>query len=97
MPTGFIVTGPNIASQGLLFEQLSERLKTEVNGPVVTLRSGDAANLKAALKQLIRDATNQRAVNEDEGEGFFERDVGLSMFFQRLIYTDQVGTETSQL
>jgi origin recognition complex subunit 3 len=74
VPTGFIVTGPNIASQGLLFQQLSERLKTEVNGPVVTLRSGGASNLKASLKQLIRDATNQRL--NDEGEGvLYDKDV----------------------
>lgn len=70
MPTGFIVTGPNIASQGLLFQQLSERLKSEINGPVVILRSGGASNLKASLKQLIRDATNQRAADEYEGVSF---------------------------
>lgn len=74
MPTGFIVTGPNIASQGLLFQQLSERLKSEINGPVVTLRSGSATNLKASLKQLIRDATNQR-VNDDDDGVTFEKDV----------------------
>jgi origin recognition complex subunit 3 len=59
------VTGPNIASQGLLFQQLSVRLKEEINGPIVTLRSGDASNLKAVLKQLIRDSTNQRSEDED--------------------------------
>ena len=75
VPAGFIVTGPNIASQGLLFKQVSERLKTEINGPIVTLRSGDASNLKASLKQLIRDATKQRfTVEEDEGVPF-EQDV----------------------
>lgn len=66
------MTGPNIASQDLLFQQLSLRLKEEINGPVVTLRSGDASNLKAVLKQIIRDATNQRS--EDE-EIFYEQDV----------------------
>ena len=75
VPTGFIVTGPNIASQGLLFQQLSERLKSEINGPVVTLRSGSASNLKASLKQLIRDATNQRVNDEDDGPSF-DKDVG---------------------
>jgi hypothetical protein len=77
VPTGFIVTGPNIASQDLLFQQLSERLKAEINGPVVTLRSGGASNLKASLKQLIRDATNQRL--NDEGEGvLYDKDVRLA-------------------
>lgn len=79
VPAGFIVTGPNIASQSLLFKQLSERLKEEINGPIVTLRSGDASNLKAALKQLIRDATNQRSIDEEEvpfeQEVLFEQDV----------------------
>jgi len=66
LPTGFIATGPNIASQSLLFKQISDRLKLQVNGPVVTLRSGDVSNLKAALKQIIRDATNQKGVYTDE-------------------------------
>lgn len=74
VPAGFIVTGPNIASQGLLFQQLSERLKAEINGPVVILRSGGASNLKAALKQLIREATHQEANGENE-EGLFEQEV----------------------
>lgn len=74
--TGFIVTGPNIASQSLLFNQLSERLKDEINGPVVTIRSGDASNLKAVLKQLIHDATNQRLpMDEDDERVPFERNV----------------------
>ncbi|KAH8815106.1 origin recognition complex subunit 3 N-terminus-domain-containing protein [Xylogone sp. PMI_703] len=64
--TSFIVTGPNITSQDLLFEQLSERLSREINGPVITLRSGDATNLRACLKKLIRDATNQRPNGEEE-------------------------------
>ena len=67
VPAGFVVTGPNIASQSLLFNQLSERLKTEINGPIVTLRSGDVSNLKTSLKQLIRDATNQRSIDDEEG------------------------------
>jgi origin recognition complex subunit 3 len=79
VPTSFIVTGPNISSQSLLFKQLSDRLKAEINGPVVILRSGDASNLKAILKQLIRDATNQ-AANGDEDEGLsFQQDVRYSM------------------
>ncbi|KAH6666636.1 origin recognition complex subunit 3 N-terminus-domain-containing protein [Halenospora varia] len=65
VPACFIVTGPNIASQDTLFQQLSGRLKEEIDGSVVTLRSGDATNLKAVLKQVIRDATNQK-FEEDE-------------------------------
>jgi origin recognition complex subunit 3 len=75
VPAGFIVTGPNIASQDLLFGQLSSRLSTEINGPVVTLRSGEASNLKMLLKKLIRDITNQRSHDEDEDGNFLEQDV----------------------
>ncbi|KAL3423541.1 origin recognition complex subunit [Phlyctema vagabunda] len=73
IPTGFIVTGPNIASQGLLFKQLSDRLQAEVNGPTVTLQSGDASNLKAALKRLIRDATNQKPAEDDEESNLLDQ------------------------
>jgi origin recognition complex subunit 3 len=74
VPTGFIATGPNIASQSLLFKQLTTRLRTETNGPVVNLRSGGASNLKAVLKQVIRDATNQKSTDDDE-ELSIEQDV----------------------
>ncbi|CCD45497.1 similar to origin recognition complex subunit 3 [Botrytis cinerea T4] len=74
VPAGFIVTGPNIASQGLLFEQLSTRLSNEFNGPVVTLRSGESSNLKALLKKLIRDVTHQKSNGEDENDNFLEQD-----------------------
>ena len=75
VPAAFIATGPNIASQSLLFDQLSERLKLEINGPIITLRSGDASNLKAVLKQLIRDATNQRSTDGEDAGVAFEQDV----------------------
>ena len=75
VPAGFIVTGPNIASQDLLFSQLSERLSTKINGPVATLRSGEASNLKMLLKKLIRDVTNQRSTEDGEEEHFSEQDV----------------------
>jgi origin recognition complex subunit 3 len=76
VPTGFIVTGPNISSQELLFKQLSSRLKTNISGPVTILRSGDVSNMKSVLKQLIRDATNQRPTADDEEGPSFEQDVG---------------------
>ena len=60
------MTGPNISSHSLLFKQLSKRLETEIDGPNVILRSSDATNLKAVLKQLIRNATNQRSGHGDE-------------------------------
>jgi hypothetical protein len=68
IPTGLIVTGPNIASQELLFSQLADRLRSKTEALVVILRSGDAANLKTVLKKLIRDATNGKCDDEDESE-----------------------------
>jgi origin recognition complex subunit 3 len=42
-------------------------LKTEINGPVVILRSADASNLKAVIKQIIRDTTSQKpGIDNDE-------------------------------
>lgn len=62
VPAALIVTGPNIASQSLLFSQLATRVRGERLGPVITLQSGDASNLRAALKKIIRDATTQKDV-----------------------------------
>lgn len=68
LTAGFIITGPNIASQDLLFEQLSERVRTTASAKFVRLRAADAPNLKAALKKIIRDSTVRNA-DEDEDEG----------------------------
>ena len=87
VPAGFIVTGPNIASQGLLFEQLTTRLSNEFNGPVVTLRSGESSNLKALLKKLIRDVTHQKSNGEDENDNFLEQDVSQIFPNLHLIYS----------
>ncbi|KAI9745251.1 MAG: hypothetical protein M1818_001530 [Claussenomyces sp. TS43310] len=70
IPTCLIVTGPNIASQERLFSQLGDRLRSTTNGVVLSLRSGDAPNLKTALKKLIRDATNQ---SHDEGDEDYQK------------------------
>ncbi|KAB5563563.1 origin recognition complex subunit 3 N-terminus-domain-containing protein [Coniochaeta sp. 2T2.1] len=67
IPAAYIITGPNTASQSLLFDQLADGL-AEVARPakVVSLRSAEAPNLKAALKKIIRDATSR--VSDDEEE-----------------------------
>ncbi|CCC04973.1 hypothetical protein SMACR_04340 [Sordaria macrospora] len=67
IPAGFIITGPNIASQDLLFEQLSEALGKATQARFVRLRAAGVPNLKAALKKVIRDATAQ--VSSDGGGG----------------------------
>ncbi|KAK3330393.1 origin recognition complex subunit 3 N-terminus-domain-containing protein [Apodospora peruviana] len=72
IPAGFIITGPNIASQDLLFEQLAETLSDAKRAArVVRLRSAGAPNLKAALKKIINDATaslSERSEDDDIAE-----------------------------
>ncbi|KAI1466858.1 origin recognition complex subunit 3 N-terminus-domain-containing protein [Daldinia caldariorum] len=68
IPSAFIITGPNLASQDLLFEQLSEALQVQVDAKVVRLRSGDASNLKAVLKKIIHDVTARETDDENDLE-----------------------------
>jgi origin recognition complex subunit 3 len=75
IPSAFIVTGPNIASQDLLFEQLSETLQAHTKANAVRLRSGDASNLKAVLKKIIHDVTATESDDQDDLEGAVSRQV----------------------
>lgn len=71
-----IVTGPNISSQDLLFEQLAEDLGDSAKGAFVRLRSGEAPNLKATLKKIIRDGTQRSSEHVgDDAELSVGRDV----------------------
>ena len=74
IPAGIIITGPNIASQDLLFEQLAETLCNATQAKFVRLRSAEAPHLKAALKKIIRDGTARGGSGDDEHD-----DVGLSV------------------
>ncbi|KAI1118756.1 origin recognition complex subunit 3 N-terminus-domain-containing protein [Nemania sp. NC0429] len=66
IPSAFIITGPNMASQDLLFEQLSETLNQEAGARVVRLRSGDASNLRAVLRKVIHDIVSGASADGDE-------------------------------
>ncbi|KAK1690704.1 origin recognition complex subunit [Colletotrichum godetiae] len=68
IPTAFIITGPNISSQDLLFEQLSETLEDNTRSKFVRLKSSEASNLKAALKKIIEDATSRGSLNDEDVE-----------------------------
>ncbi|EPE29227.1 hypothetical protein GLAREA_00387 [Glarea lozoyensis ATCC 20868] len=92
LPSAFIVTGPNISSQSLLFNQLSTKLRSEINGPVITLRSGDATNLKSVLKIIIRTATNQLL---DEGGLSNDHNVGCKKIV--VAFQDSEAFETNIL
>ncbi|KAM3524438.1 hypothetical protein NHJ13051_004559 [Beauveria bassiana] len=67
IPTAFIVTGTNIASQDLLFEQLSETLQS-VSSRFVRLRSTEVGSLKAVLKRIIRTGTSKATDDEEEND-----------------------------
>ncbi|RGP75437.1 origin recognition complex subunit 3 [Fusarium longipes] len=66
IPSAFIITGPNIASQDLLFQQLSETLQQTTSSKFVGLRSSEASTLKATLKKVIRDVTAKVSDDEDD-------------------------------
>ncbi len=79
IPAGFIITGPNIASQDLLFEQLAENLCKGSQARFVRLRSAEAPNLKAALKKIIREAVSQGVVGGGDLDDDVEVSVGLDV------------------
>jgi origin recognition complex subunit 3 len=70
-----ILTGPNISSQGLLFEQLAEGLGGSAKTIFVRLRSAEAPNLKASLRKIIRDATQRSSHLGDDAELSVGKDV----------------------
>lgn len=72
------MTGSNIASQDLLFEQLGETLQSETKGAFIRLRSGEAPNLKATLKKIIRDVTTKTFEGQDDDfDALIAKDVGV--------------------
>ncbi|KAF7558536.1 hypothetical protein G7046_g5623 [Stylonectria norvegica] len=66
VPAAFIITGPNIASQDLLFEQLSETLQRSTPSKFIRLRSSELSTLKATLKKIVRDVTAKVEDDEDD-------------------------------
>ncbi|KAF3165355.1 hypothetical protein EYR41_008561 [Orbilia oligospora] len=69
LPTGLILTGPNIAAHGVLFEQIESRIQgVDKRGRVVILTSKDSSNLKNVLKKIIRCVTeiHDGFVDEDD-------------------------------
>ncbi|KAI0164782.1 origin recognition complex subunit 3 N-terminus-domain-containing protein [Xylariaceae sp. FL1272] len=68
VPSAFIITGPSLASQDLLFEQLSDTLQEKASSAVVRLRSSDASNLRTVLKKIIRVILSRDSGDDDEHE-----------------------------
>lgn len=81
IPAALIVTGPNIASQDLLFSQLGVESAGD-EGRFVRLRAAEAPNLKAALRKIVRDVvTRAVAAVEEDGELDIGKDVSCVFFF----------------
>lgn len=81
IPSAFIITGPDIASQDLLFDQLSENLEAKTTGKVVRLRSAEVGSLKAALKRIIQGVTTKQVSGdneEDEEDGAVAAEKGIN-------------------
>lgn len=94
IPAALIVTGPNIASQDLLFAQLSgaeDGAEAAVGGGrFVRLRAAEAPNLKAALRKIVRDVVT-RAVAAEDGEGELAVGKDVSCPFLSLTFLSYVG------
>lgn len=81
IPSAFIITGPNIASQDLLFGQLSETLQASTSCKFVRLRSSEVSTLKATLKKVIRDVTAKVSDDDDD-----DLHVGIGQDVSYLVY-----------
>ncbi|EWC46013.1 hypothetical protein DRE_04806 [Drechslerella stenobrocha 248] len=69
IPTGLVLTGPNIAAHGALFQQIESHIQTvDRLGRVAILTSKDSTNLKNVLKKAIKSITEIHDGFEDEDE-----------------------------
>lgn len=67
VPSAIILTGPSIASHGLLFDQMAESVMASDRNIFVSLTSNLAPNLKTLLKHLIQKATaSDLGADEDD-------------------------------
>ncbi|KAE8550305.1 hypothetical protein EYB25_006529 [Talaromyces marneffei] len=64
IPTSLITIGSNVSALPRLLDILHRRLTTEKCGQVILLESGDAPNLKAVLKTIIRTAVTSTSGND---------------------------------
>ena len=64
IPTALVTVGSNVSSLGRLLHRLHDKLTAAEVGGVVVLESGDAPNLKSALKNIIRAAITSTEGND---------------------------------
>lgn len=68
VPSAVILTGPSIASHGLLFDQLLTKITKSDRTIFVSLTSNLAPNLKTLLKHLIQKATTTDIGADEDDE-----------------------------
>ncbi|KAJ5981619.1 hypothetical protein N7522_013247 [Penicillium canescens] len=66
IPTALVTVGSNVSSLSRLLSRLNDQLISTEEGSVVVLESGDAPNLKTALKNIIRATVT----NTDGNDGY---------------------------
>ncbi|KAI9934423.1 hypothetical protein ASPWEDRAFT_117815 [Aspergillus wentii DTO 134E9] len=74
IPAALVTVGSNVSSLGRLLTRLNDRLSTTGEGGVVVLESGDAPNLKATLKNIIRAAITNTEGNDGYQSFLTDRD-----------------------
>lgn len=77
IPTALVTVGSNVSSLSRLLAKLNGRLIDTQEGGLVVLESGDAPNLKTALKNIIRAAITNSEGNEWYQTFLTDRDVCL--------------------
>lgn len=75
IPTALVTVGSNVSSLSRLLSRLNSHLTSLEQGGVVVLESGDAPNLKTALKNIIRGAITNTEGNEGYQELLTDRAV----------------------
>lgn len=75
IPAALVTVGSNVSSLSRLLHRLHDRLASAEAGGVVVLESGDAPNLKSALKNIIRAAITNTEGNDGYQNFLNDRDV----------------------
>ena len=76
LPAAIVVTGPGLASQTVLFEQLAATPKSGKRTSFICLSSGQAPNLKTFLKHVIsKGSSRANSLDDDEDQDEIMQDV----------------------
>lgn len=90
-----MTVGSNVSSLSRLLSRLNDQLTAAGDGSVVVLESGDAPNLKATLKNIIRAAISNTEGNDGYQKFVIDRAVRFEDDF--LAYTTLTHTQGPRL